>query len=111
MYLPGSDAEGDWQDWLVDPADSQETTIAAAEELSQRRALLPATLQTLRPRERHIIAERRLKERPTTLEELAQHYGVSRERVRQIEVRAMEKLRKAMKAATATTQSAMRKAA
>jgi RNA polymerase sigma-32 factor len=51
--VPGSDAEGDWQDWLVDPADSQETTIAAEEEFSQRRALLPAALRTLNPRERH----------------------------------------------------------
>jgi RNA polymerase sigma-32 factor len=92
------DSEGEWQDWLVDEADSQETSIADREELSGRKALLPSALNTLNERERHILTERRLKDNPTTLEDLSVHYNVSRERVRQIEVRAFEKLQKAMKA-------------
>ncbi len=92
------DSEGEWQDWLVDETDSQETAYDVHEELSVRKALLSNAVKTLRERERHILAERRLKDNPTTLEELAQQYGVSRERIRQIEVRAFEKLQKAMKA-------------
>jgi RNA polymerase sigma-32 factor len=92
------DSEGEWQDWLVDGSESQEVTYAEREELSGRTALLSDAMNTLRERERHIIAERRLKDDPTTLERLAGQYGISRERVRQIEVRAFEKLQKAMKA-------------
>jgi RNA polymerase sigma-32 factor len=92
------DSEGEWQDWLVDESDSQETTIADREELGGRKALLSNALKTLNERERHILIERRLKDNPTTLEDLSQHYNISRERVRQIEVRAFEKLQKAMKA-------------
>jgi len=92
------DSEGEWQDWLVDETESQETTYAEREELSGRKALLSSALKTLNERERHILIERRLKDNPTTLEELSQQYGISRERVRQIEVRAFEKLQKAMKA-------------
>jgi RNA polymerase sigma-32 factor len=91
------DGEGEWQDWLVDDADSQETEIAEREELSGRRALLAGALKTLTERERHILTERRLKDEPTTLEDLSKGYNISRERVRQIEVRAFEKLQKAMK--------------
>jgi RNA polymerase sigma-32 factor len=90
------DSEGEWQDWLVDESDSQEVKIAEHEELSGRKALLSGALKTLNERERHILIERRLKDNPTTLEELSQQYGISRERVRQIEVRAFEKLQKAM---------------
>src|SRR5579883_3180677 len=93
-----ADSEGEWQDWLVDEGESQETLIADREELSGRKALLAGALKTLNDRERHILIERRLKDNPTTLEELSQQYGISRERVRQIEVRAFEKLQKAMKA-------------
>jgi len=92
------DSEGEWQDWLVDETESQETSIAEHEELTGRKALLSSALKTLNERERHILIERRLKDNPTTLEELSQQYGISRERVRQIEVRAFEKLQKAMKA-------------
>ena len=92
------DSEGEWQDWLVDESESQETAIAEREELTGRKALLGGALKTLNERERHILIERRLKDNPTTLEELSQQYGISRERVRQIEVRAFEKLQKAMKA-------------
>ena len=95
------DSEGEWQDWLVDETESQETAIAEREELDGRKALLASALTTLNERERHILRERRLKDNPTTLEELSQHYGISRERVRQIEVRAFEKLEKAMKAKVA----------
>ncbi len=92
-----ADSEGEWQDWLVDEGESQETVLAQHEEMTGRRALLGNALRTLNDRERHILIERRLKDNPTTLEELSQHYAISRERVRQIEVRAFEKLQKAMK--------------
>jgi RNA polymerase sigma-32 factor len=91
------DGDGEWQDWLVDESESQETLLADSEELSKRRALLVKSMEALNDRERHILQERRLKESPTTLEELSQEYGISRERVRQIEVRAFEKLQKAIR--------------
>ena len=95
-----SDSESEWQDWLVDDkAPSQETVVADTEEHTQRMGLLGDAMKGLTERERHILTERRLKDNPTTLEELAGEYGVSRERVRQIEVRAFEKLQKAMKTA------------
>ncbi len=94
-----SDSEGEWQDWLVDETDSQETKLGERQELGLRRDLLEKALTHLNERERHILGERRLKDNPTTLEDLSQHYGISRERVRQIEVRAFEKLQKAIKAA------------
>jgi RNA polymerase sigma-32 factor len=100
------DGEGEWQDWLVDESDSQETVMADREELTGRKALLATALKTLTERERHIIAERRLKDNPTTLEDLSQHYNISRERVRQIEVRAFEKLQKAMKTQVAEQRAA-----
>ncbi|MBS1103150.1 RNA polymerase sigma factor RpoH [Gluconobacter sp. Dm-62] len=92
------DGEGEWQDWLVDDHENQEQTYAASEEFTGRKALLDQALMTLNERERHILSERRLKEEPSTLEELSHHYNVSRERIRQIEARAMEKLQKAMAA-------------
>ncbi|MDE2517454.1 MAG: RNA polymerase sigma factor RpoH [Rhodospirillales bacterium] len=101
-----ADSEGEWQDWLVDEEESQETALAEREEMSGRKALLSSALKGLNERERHILIERRLKDNPTTLEDLSQQYGISRERVRQIEVRAFEKLQKAMK-----TQVAERRAA
>ncbi len=91
-----ADSEGEWQDWLVDESDSQETELADRQELTGRKALLANALKTLNERERHILIERRLKDEPTTLEDLSQQYAISRERVRQIEVRAFEKLQKAM---------------
>jgi RNA polymerase sigma-32 factor len=92
-----ADSEGEWQDWLVDENQSQEAELADREELSGRKTLLSNALKTLNERERHILIERRLKDNPTTLEELSQQYNISRERVRQIEVRAFEKLQKSMK--------------
>jgi RNA polymerase sigma-32 factor len=95
-----SDSESEWQDWLVDDVSiSAETAVAESEERTLRMGLLEEAMQELTERERHILTQRRLQENPTTLEELAGEYGVSRERVRQIEVRAFEKLQKAMKAA------------
>jgi len=91
------DGDGEWQDWLVDEGDDQETLLAESEEMSQRRALLKSAMTSLNERERHILEQRRLSENPTTLEELSQEYGISRERVRQIEVRAFEKLQKAIR--------------
>ena len=91
-----SDGDTEWQDWLVDTAQSQETTVADEEELGHRRSLLEEAMGVLNDRERHILNERRLKEEPTTLEDLSVQYNISRERVRQIEVRAFEKLQKAM---------------
>jgi RNA polymerase sigma-32 factor len=92
-----ADSEGEWQDWLVDESESQEEELAEREDMSGRKALLATALKTLNERERHILIERRLKDEPTTLEELSQQYNISRERVRQIEVRAFEKLQKSMK--------------
>jgi RNA polymerase sigma-32 factor len=95
-----SEGETEWQDWLADEdAVSQETQVAENEERTIRMSLLEEAMTELSDRERHILTERRLKDNPTTLEELASEYGVSRERVRQIEVRAFEKLQKAMRAA------------
>ncbi|MBY0431709.1 MAG: RNA polymerase sigma factor RpoH [Rhodospirillales bacterium] len=91
------DGEGEWQDWLVDDRDDQETELAEREELGNRRHLLGLALKSLNERERHILTERRLRDNPVTLEDLSQQYGISRERVRQIEVRAFEKLQKSMK--------------
>ena len=105
------DSEGEWQDWLVDESDSQETTISDRQELTGRQALLTGALASLNERERHILIERRLKDNPTTLEDLSQQYNISRERVRQIEVRAFEKLQKAMHAKVAEQRQVARSAA
>jgi len=91
------DGESEWQDWLVEESDDQEITLASSQEQVVRRRLLVGAMTGLSERERHIISERRLKESPTTLQQLSQHYGVSRERIRQIEVRAFEKLQKSVR--------------
>jgi RNA polymerase sigma-32 factor len=92
-------AEGDmeWQDWLVDDTPNQEARLGDSQELGQRKHMLAQALKGLTDRERHIIVERRLVDEPKTLEDLSAKYGISRERVRQIEVRAFDKLQKAMK--------------
>jgi RNA polymerase sigma-32 factor len=87
---------GEWQDWLTDDRPLQDETVAEAEESQMRMAMLSEAMGSLNDRERHILTERRLTEKPQTLEELSQAYDVSRERIRQIEVRAFEKLQKAM---------------
>ncbi|GIX16388.1 MAG: hypothetical protein KatS3mg119_0574 [Rhodothalassiaceae bacterium] len=91
------DGDGEWQDWLTDEAPDQEEQVAEAEEYEVRHALLEEALKTLNERERHIFVERRLSDEPKTLEELSRVYGVSRERIRQIEVRAFEKVQKAVR--------------
>lgn len=93
------DGEGEWQDWLVDDAPGQEAQLAETDEFDKRRELLTKAMSGLNDRERDIIVKRRLSEEPSTLEDLSQIYNVSRERIRQIEVRAFEKLQDAMKTA------------
>jgi RNA polymerase sigma-32 factor len=95
------DGEGgdEWQDWLVDTSEAADVKLGAAEELTQRQKLLSNAMEGLNAREREIIVARRLNEVPATLEDLSQKLGVSRERVRQIEVRAFEKLQQNMKIA------------
>lgn len=90
------DGEGQWQDWLADTDPLQDERVADQQESELRHDMLVEAMDDLNDREKHILAERRLAEEPKTLEELSQVYGVSRERVRQIEVRAFEKLQKAM---------------
>ena len=96
---------GEWQDWLVDDSDSQETMLARSEELDNRRQALSEALSVLNERERRIFEARRLADNPVTLEELAEEFNVSRERVRQIEVRAFEKVQKAVKTRVATMET------
>ncbi|WP_339739361.1 RNA polymerase sigma factor RpoH [uncultured Maricaulis sp.] len=96
--LRGTEGDGQWQDWLADDnAESQEDELAESDEFDTRMQLLQSAMGELNEREQHILQKRRLSEEPETLEELAAHFGVSRERIRQIEVRAFEKLQKAMK--------------
>ena len=94
-----ADQEGEWQDWLVDDKPSQETILADQEQKDDRSELLAEGMKALNERERHILTERRLKDEPATLEDLSKEYDISRERVRQIEVRAFEKLQRAIKEA------------
>jgi RNA polymerase sigma-32 factor len=97
-----SESESEWQDWLADDTADQETRLAEREEMGDRHELLIGAMKDLTERERDILQARRLQDEPATLEELSQKYGVSRERVRQIEVRAFEKLQSGMKAAMTT---------
>ena len=88
---------GEWQDWLEDESTDQETSFAEVEEYNARRDLMVGAMQDLNPREQRILEARRLAEPPLTLEDLATEFDVSRERIRQIEVRAFEKLQKAVR--------------
>jgi RNA polymerase sigma-32 factor len=97
--IGGMEGEAEWQDWIADDTPGQAENFADRDEFSSRMELLETAMQALNERERHIITERRLKDEPTTLEDLSTHYNVSRERIRQIEVRAFEKLQKAMREA------------
>ena len=94
------DGDGEWQDWLEDMTPNQETKLAESEELTVRREMLGTAMKDLSDREQYILTQRRLMEEPMTLEELSQIYGISRERVRQIEVRAFEKIQEAMNSQT-----------
>ncbi len=91
-----ADADGEWQDWLVEEGENQEDELAESEELGHRREMLSNAMQNLNERERQIFTARRLSEDTRTLEELSQEFGVSRERIRQIEVRAFEKVQAAV---------------
>ncbi|MGJ8531246.1 RNA polymerase sigma factor RpoH [Pararhizobium sp. IMCC21322] len=97
--LKADDGTGEWQDWLVDESESQESIVANQQELDQRRIMLKSAMETLNEREQRIFQARRLSEDPITLEDLSGEFGVSRERVRQIEVRAFEKVQKSMQTA------------
>ncbi len=96
------DVIGEWQDFLVEDSDNQEVAAIEADELCKRRALMRTALAELNERERHILTQRRLKDRPEKLSELSTVHGISRERVRQIEVRAFEKLKRLMRDAAET---------
>ena len=100
----GEGESGQWQDWLVDDTDSQEKMLIEEDELDQRRALLKDAMDVLNDREKRIFQARRLSEDPLTLEELSGEFNISRERVRQIEVRAFEKVQEAVQAAAAAVQ-------
>jgi RNA polymerase sigma-32 factor len=99
------DESSEWQDWLVDDSPNQEISLVEMEESANRRALLRAALDVLNDRQREIFEARRLSDNPVTLEELAEKYGISRERVRQIEVRAFEKVQKAVKKRIASIEA------
>ncbi|MGH6735952.1 MAG: RNA polymerase sigma factor RpoH [Methyloceanibacter sp.] len=100
-----NDAEsGEWMDWLVDDSVDQETALAESEERDQRRDMLHQALEGLNERERRVFEARRLAEEPLTLEELSAEFGVSRERIRQIEVRAFEKVQKAVQKAAKSAE-------
>jgi RNA polymerase sigma-32 factor len=101
------DGESEWQDWLADDSLDQETVLAESEEVAERRQLLDAALGELPEREREIIRARRLQDEPSTLEELSHKFGISRERVRQIEVRAFDRLQRSMKNALREKRSVM----
>ena len=107
--IKSTDGEsGQWQDWLVDDSDSQEEILMEEDEREQRSVLLHDAMNVLNDRERRIFEARRLSEAPLTLEELSGEFDISRERVRQIEVRAFEKVQDAVKAAALAQQKALR---
>jgi len=97
---------GEWQDWLVDETPDQEERLVESEEAGRRKAFLMQALETLNERERRIFEARRLSEDPSTLEDLSAEFGVSRERIRQIEVRAFEKVQKAVRGAARSADTA-----
>jgi RNA polymerase sigma-32 factor len=97
--MRADEGSSEWQDWLVDDTPDQETSLGENQEFSERMGLLTQAMDVLNERERAIFQARRLQESPSTLEELAQQYDVSRERIRQIEVRAFEKVQEAVQQA------------
>ena len=105
------EGEGEWQDWLVDDSSSQENILVESEESHSRRTALVGALEVLNPRERRIFEARRLADDPMTLEDLSTEFGVSRERVRQIEVRAFEKVQQAVRERVARIEALPRAAA
>ena len=106
--LRADSESGEWQDWLVDDGPDQETKLVESEEMDRRREYLGAAMDGLNDRERRIFTARRLADDPLTLEELSAEFSVSRERIRQIEVRAFEKVQKAVQRAASQSRSASR---
>ncbi|GGD09666.1 RNA polymerase sigma factor RpoH [Aureimonas glaciei] len=104
----GEGESGEWQDWLVDQSESQEAMLVEQDELDQRRGMLRQAMNVLNDRERRIFEARRLSEDPLTLEALSDEFDISRERVRQIEVRAFEKVQKAVKDTAEAAQRQLR---
>lgn len=102
---------GEWQDWLVDDSPDQEEELIERDEMDHRRAFLESALETLNERERRIFEARRLSDEPMTLEDLSAEFGVSRERIRQIEVRAFEKVQKAVQQAAKSSEASAAAAA
>ena len=109
--MRADEGTSEWQDWLVDDTPDQETTLGNSEEYNERMGLLASAMGDLNEREKAIFQARRLKEDPATLEELAQEYNVSRERIRQIEVRAFEKVQEAVQHAAKAKAQAQRESA
>ena len=105
-----ADGDGEWIDWIASGEDDQEDIVAEAEDLARRRAMLETAMERLNERERRIFSDRRVREDPLTLDELSRRHGVSRERVRQIEVRAFEKVQKAVREMLAREAEGMRAA-
>ena len=103
-----ADGDSEWQDWLVDDSESQEELLARQDELDQRRGMLRGAMDVLNDRERRIFEARRLAEEPLTLEALSGEFDISRERVRQIEVRAFEKVQKAVQESAEEQRRALR---
>ncbi len=103
--LRADSESGEWQDWLVDDTPNQETTLVESEEMDRRREYLEAAMESLNDRERRIFTARRLADEPLTLEELSAEFSVSRERIRQIEVRAFEKVQKAVQKAASKAET------
>ena len=99
------EGEGEWQDWLIDGSTDQESLLVEQEEIDNRRLALRGALEVLNPRERRIFEARRLADHPVTLEYLSEEFGVSRERVRQIEVRAFEKVQAAVRTGVARIEA------
>ena len=100
------EGEGEWQDWLVDDSDSQEDILVENEESSMRKEMLTKAMDKLTERERRVFEARKLQDEPMTLEDLSKEFDVSRERIRQIEVRAFEKVQMAVRAGVARIESA-----
>ena len=105
-----ADGDGEWIDWIASGEDDQEDVVAEAEDLARRRAMLETAMERLNERERRIFSDRRVREDPLTLDELSRRHGVSRERVRQIEVRAFEKVQRAVREMLAREAEGMRAA-
>ena len=107
LFRSGEGESGQWQDWLVDTSESQEDMLVEQDQLETRRGMLQSALDVLNERERRIFEARRLRDDPITLEDLSTEFEISRERVRQIEVRAFEKVQDAVQKTAAARDKAL----